>query len=394
MNVNGNESASMNAMEKENLYSSGVYPKIPLEIVKGEGLWLWDSSGRKYLDMISSLGVTALGNSNPEWVKAVTRQMEMLPNSYNSFYNEVRADYLEKLSKLSPKSLNRTFLCNSGTESVEAALKFARMSTGRKEFISFNNAFHGRSLGALSATWKNSFKQPFQPLVSGFDFAEFNNIDSVREKINENTAGIIVELVQGEGGIIPAEKEFVNELKEICSENELLLIVDEVQTGFGKTGKMFASQHYNLEPDILCLGKSIGNGFPMGAAMFNDKIKSEKKMHGSTFGGNPMACAAGNATIDIIEKENLLENAREIGNYLMEGLNAIESNAVKEVRGLGLMIGIDLRARPASFLKGLAERQVLACSAGLTVLRLLPALNISREEADFALERIKEVLSD
>ncbi|MHB9092266.1 MAG: aspartate aminotransferase family protein, partial [Chloroflexota bacterium] len=284
--------------------------------------------------------------------------------------------------------------CNSGAEAVEAALKFARMATGRTEIIACNRAFHGRTMGALSATWDPKYREPFMPLVPGFKHVPYDNAAALREAVTEDTAAVILERVQGEGGVRPGSAAFFAEARAVCQERGALLIVDEIQTGFGRTGRMFACEHYDLRPDILCMAKSIAGGLPMGAMAVGPRIQNVIKLaHGSTFGGNPVACAAGLATIDYMRTHDLPGRARELGAYFIDRLRAIRADAIREVRGLGLLVGVDMRQKSTPYLKALMEKGVLALPAGATVVRFLPPLVITKEELDFVVDRFAEVVA-
>lgn len=378
-------------IELESRYSSGVYAKRDLVIVKGKGAKLWDENDRQYIDCVGGIGVANIGHCNPYVIKAIKEQSEKLITCPEIFYNDQRAILLEKLVQIT--GLNRVFLCNSGTEAVEGALKFARLSTGKKEIISTMRAFHGRTLGALSATWEKKYRTPFEPLVPGFKHVPFNNFKAVEEAVTYDTAAIIVEIVQGEGGIRGGNSEYFTKLQEFSRKSDFLLIVDEVQTGFGRTGRLFACQHYDLKPDILCMAKSLAGGLPMGAFCFGERIKEvPKHIHGCTFGGNPISSAAALASIQYIEDYHLPERAAELGKYLMNELNAINSKLIREVRGMGLMVGIELKVKVGDYLNKLAEKGVLALPAGHNVLRLLPPLVIEKEDLDVVVEKIGEVL--
>jgi len=307
------------------------------------------------------------------------------------FYNDVRAKLAEKLVEITPEELNRVFFCNSGSESVETAIKFARCSTGKSEIICAMRGFHGKTMGSLSATWGQEFKEPFMPMLSGFVHVPFNNFEKLEVAINENTAAIMLEVIQGEGGVRIGDKEFFNKVKELCDNQDILLIIDEVQTGFGRTGKMFACEHY-VVPDILCLAKSIAGGVPMGAVVCDDKINVPKRSHTSTFGGNPLACAAAIVTIEFIEKEGLVSRADELGEYFLKKLKAMESLKIREVRGLGLMIGIETKEKAGPYVQALMEKGIIALLAGKYVIRLLPPLVISKEEIDEVVDALGEIL--
>ncbi|MBL8152205.1 MAG: aminotransferase class III-fold pyridoxal phosphate-dependent enzyme, partial [Blastocatellia bacterium] len=280
-------------------------------------------------------------------------------------------------------------------EAVEAALKFSRLSTGRTEVVAAMRGFHGRTYGALSATWEREYRKPFEPLVPNFLHIPFNNIEAAQTAISEKTAAIIVEIVQGEGGVRPGSGEYFQTLQQLCSKTGTLLILDEVQTGFGRTGKMFAYEHYDLKPDIVCLGKSIAGGLAMGAVALGERVATlPPKAHGSTFGGNPVASAAAIATIEVFERDQLAERARHQGDFLLESLRKIDSPLIREVRGLGLLVGIELKLRVTPLLQKLMKRGILALPAGSTVLRLLPPLVISRSDLEQVVVNIEESLAE
>lgn len=381
-------------MDCESLHTSGTYPKRDVAIVRGQGARVWDAEGREYIDCVAGHGVALVGHANPAVAEAIARQARTLITCPGIFYNDQRAAFLEKLTSLAPNGLSRAFLSNSGAEAVEAAFKLARLATGRTEIVATMRGFHGRTMGALSATWRSHYRKPFEPLVPGFTHVPYDDLEAMEEAVGEDTAAVIVEIVQGEGGVRPGSAEYFHGLRDLCDERGALLIVDEVQTGFGRTGKLFACEHHDLVPDILCLGKGIAGGVPMGATLFGAKVgELPKGSHGSTFGGNPLACAAGLATLDYIVGEDLPGQAAEKGAYLLERLEKIEAPVIREVRGLGLMVGIELRRRVRSYLVALIEQGVLALPAGSTVLRLLPPLIISREKLDVVLSAIEEVLT-
>ena len=378
----------------ENTHDSGVSNKQPLVLVRGEGARVWDVDGREYIDCMSGHGVANVGHANPAVIQAVTEQAQRLVVCPNGFYNDQRARLLAQLTDIAPPGLTRAFLCNSGTEAVEAALKFARLSTGRTKIVAAMRGFHGRTFGALSATWRKEYRQPFEPLVPGFEFVPYNRLERMEQVVDEDTAAVILEVVQGEGGVIPGDGEYLRGVQALCRERGVLFIVDEVQTGFGRTGRMFASQHHDLRPDLMCVAKSIAGGLPMGAVLIGSRVgELPKKVHGSTFGGNPLACAAALATIAYIEAEGLPQRAAELGERLISGLQAIPSPLVRDVRGLGLMVGMELKGKVAPYLAALAERGVLALSAGATVMRFLPPLVISAEDVDTVVEQVAAVLS-
>jgi predicted acetylornithine/succinylornithine family transaminase/N-acetyl-ornithine/N-acetyl-lysine deacetylase len=384
-------------IETEDTYTSGVYSKRPVAIVRGQGALLWDDAGREYIDCAAGHGVANLGHGRPEIAAAISEQALRLVTCPEIVYNDTRARLLERLANLLPMEQARLFLCNSGTEAVEGAIKFARLATGRTGIIATLRGFHGRSMGALSATWEPHYREPFAPLVPGFTHMRYNNLNAAREAINEETAAVLVELVQGEGGVHPATQDYINGLAELCHERGALLIVDEIQTGFGRTGRLFASQLYGVEPDILCLAKSLGGGIPMGAIALGRRVQESgrigKGVHGTTFGGNPVACAAALATLDIFEREDLAGRAAELGEFALQRLRAIQSPLIREVRGRGLLLGIELSAKVQPYLERLCERGILALPAGPRVLRLLPPLVITREQLAYVLDVVEEILT-
>ena len=314
-----------------------------------------------------------------------------------SLYNDVRANLLERLAQVAPDGIERFFLCNSGTEAVEGAFKFARLVTGRTGIIATLRGFHGRSMGALSATWEPHYREPFAPLVPGVTHIRYNNLAAADDAINETTAAVILELVQGEGGVHPANEEYIQGVARLCRERGALLIVDEIQTGFGRTGTLFASEQYGVEPDILCLAKSLAGGVPMGAIGLGRRVvesgRISKGVHGSTFGGNPLACAAALATLDILTREQLAERAARLGAYALQRLRAIRSPLIREVRGRGLLLGIELTRKVQPYLEALTERGILALPAGPNVLRLLPPLVITEAQLDRVIDAIAELLA-
>jgi acetylornithine/LysW-gamma-L-lysine aminotransferase len=380
-------------MALEGRYDSALYPKRPLAIVRGEGARLWDADGRVYIDCVGGHGVANVGHANPVVYQAVAEQAKRLMICPNGFYNDQRAQLLAELVRIAPAGLERVFLCNSGTEAVEGALKFARLNNGRKKIVAAMRGFHGRTFGALSATWRTAYRQPFEPLVPGFEFVPYNRLERMQNAVDEETAAVILEVVQGEGGVVPGDAAYLRGVQALCQETGALFIVDEVQTGFGRTGRMFASQHYDLQPDLMCLAKSIAGGFPMGAVLIDARVgELPKKAHGTTFGGNPLACAAALATIGYLESEELPQRALELGARFMDGLQGIDSSIVREVRGLGLMVAIELKDKAAPYLAALAESGVLALSAGSNVMRFLPPLVISAEDIDSVVEQVAAVL--
>ncbi len=380
-------------IDTENKHTSGVYAKQTLTIVRGQGASLFDADGNEYLDCSSGHGVANLGHAHPKIAEALYRQANTLITLFESFPNDQRAILMEKITALVP-GLDRVFFCNSGTEAVEAAFKFSRISTGRKNFIAAMRAFHGRTYGSLSATFNKKYREGFEPLLPGVSHVSYNNIEALEKAVNEETAAVILEVVQGEGGVYPASAEYIQAARRICDERGALLIVDEIQTGFGRTGRMFAIQHFGVTPDLLTCAKSLAGGVPMGAVLIGEKVKNlVPGVHGSTFGGNPLSCAAANAALDVILGEDLPGQAAAKGAYLVEKLKKIESPNIREVRGLGLMVGIEMKQKVTGYIKALQEKKVIALNAGLTVIRLLPPLVITYEQIDRLVEALIEVLN-
>jgi predicted acetylornithine/succinylornithine family transaminase/N-acetyl-ornithine/N-acetyl-lysine deacetylase len=390
-------SASTEIIEREANYSSGVYSKRSIAIVRGSGALLWDADGREYIDCAAGHGVANIGHGRSEIAAALAAQAQRLITCSEIVYNDVRAQLLERLVHLVPEGLEHIFLCNSGTEAVEGAFKFARLATGRTGIIAALRGFHGRTMGALSATWEPHYREPFAPLIPDVRHIKYNNLAVAEAAINEETAAVIIELVQGEGGVHVADEAYITGLAQLCRERGALLIVDEIQTGFGRTGSLFACTQYNLQPDILCLAKSLAGGVPMGAICLGSRVvesgKISKGVHGTTFGGNPLACAAALATLDILEREELAERAARLGAYAIERLRALRSPLIREVRGRGLLIGIELKQRVQPYLEELCERGILALPAGPNVLRLIPPLVISQEQLGYVLDVVEQILS-
>ncbi|TDI96833.1 MAG: aspartate aminotransferase family protein [Caldithrix sp.] len=384
---------TINYLELEETYALGVYAKKELVLVKGRNARIWDKDGNEYIDCVSGNGVANLGHANEKIAQAVSEQAARLITCSNMFYNDQRALLLEKLIQITPANLNKTFLCSSGTESIEGAIKFAKVTTQKTEFVCAEKAFHGRTTGSLSATFKPEYKKGFEPLLPGFGFVPFNDFDSLKELVNQNTAGIILEVIQGEGGINIGNADYFQKVRQLCDEKGVILIIDEIQSGFCRTGKMFACYHFDLEPDILCVAKAIAGGLPMGAVVCSNKIDVPAGKHGTTFGGNPLCCAAANAAIDFMIENKLAEQAQEKGEYFTEKLKKNPLRKIQEIRGLGLMIGIELKGPAAPLISMLLEKGVLVFPAGANVIRVLPPLTITYEDLDFVIEKLVEVLN-
>jgi acetylornithine/LysW-gamma-L-lysine aminotransferase len=377
----------------ENAHESGVYGKIDIVLVRGEGARLWDTDGKMYIDCMGGHGVANIGHANPAVAQAVAKQSQQLITCHSALYNEQRALLMQKLAEIAPPGLDRFFFCNSGAEAVEGALKFARLTTGRTKIVATMRGFHGRTFGALSATWNKEYRTPFEPLVPDFTFVPYNKLERMDQAVDDETAAIIIEVVQGEGGVNPGDGDYLRGVQALCQERGALLIADEVQTGFGRTGKMFACEHYDLQPDLMTVAKAIAGGLPMGAILIGPRVgEIPPRVHNNTFGANPLCCAAAAAAIDFMVSENLPQRAAEMGARMMDGFKAIESPLIREVRGLGLMVAIELKQPSASYLAQLAEKGVLALNAGSTVMRFLPPLVIGADEVDTVVEKVAEVL--
>jgi acetylornithine/LysW-gamma-L-lysine aminotransferase len=365
-------------------------------MARGAGCWLWDVQDRRYLDLTAAQGVAMVGHSHPKLSAAIAAQAQQLISCPNFLYNDTRAKFAAKLAEILPPHLQHIFLSNSGAEAMDGALKFARLTTGRTKFVAFTRGFHGRTVGALSVTHDPKYREPFNPLLET-THVPYNNIAKLDAAVDDQTAAVVLEVVQGEGGVNLGKAEFLAAAQEICRQRGALLIIDEIQTGFGRTGKWFGYQHFDLEPDILCLAKGIGGGFPMGAVVYGERVQGAlfPGAHGSTFGGNPLACAAGLAALEIYQEEGLIDRSARMGEFLRQGLaEALHERAiVREIRGLGLMIAVELREKVGPYLKALMEEHaVLALPAGPNVLRLLPPLIIDEAEVEQGVRAIAAVL--
>ena len=383
----------MNIREMEQTYELAVYPRRDIVLVRGSGARLFDENNREYIDCASNVGVSNIGHGNPGVARAVHDQYLSLGNCYSMFYSPVRAQLAEKLASLAPGKLNRVFFCNSGAEANEAAIKFARTSTGRPEIIAAMRGFHGKTMGALAATWGPEYQKPFAPMLPGLKHVPYNNMAKLEAAAGDSTAAVLLEVVQGEGGVRIGDPAYFQKVREICDARGILLIIDEVQTGFGRTGTLFACEQF-VEPDMLCLAKSLAGGIPMGAVLCNDRINVPVKSHTSTFGGSPVACAAALAALDVIQTEGLVAKSRTLGEYFLKQLREIESSKIREVRGLGLMLGIELKEKAGPYVQKLMEKGIIVLMAGATVIRLLPPLVITREEIDTVVDALKATLAD
>jgi LysW-gamma-L-lysine/LysW-L-ornithine aminotransferase len=381
---------------EESVLGGTVARRGDVVIVKGEGCWLEDTTGRRYLDLGSAQGVAMLGHAHPALATAIAAQAHTLISCPGFLYSETRARFADALRQVLPPHLPHAFLANSGAEAMDAALKYARLTTGRSQLVAFNKGFHGRTVGALSVTWDPAYRKPFLPLLDAVHLP-YNNGARLDGAIGDNTAAVVIEVVQGEGGVNLGDPEFLREVQRLARARGALLIVDEIQTGFGRTGRWFAVEHAGLEPDLMTLAKGIGAGFPMGAVAYTERVRSAlyAGAHGSTFGGNPLACAAGLAALEVYRTEGIVERAAATGAWLLDALRVALADrpVVREVRGLGMMIAIELREKVAPYLKALmTDHAVIALPAGTNVLRLLPPLILSQTEAQMAVDAIAAVL--
>ncbi|WP_070120295.1 acetylornithine transaminase [Bacillus marinisedimentorum] len=376
-------------------YLFPTYKRWDIEVVSAEGTKVTDKNGNEYLDFISGIGVCNLGHRHPAVQKALEDQLDRVWHVSNLFTIRQQEEAARLLSKAAGGG--KVFFCNSGAEANEAAIKLARKYTGRKKIVTFLQSFHGRTIGAMSATGQAKIHEGFGPLVPEFVYSKFNDIEPLEKAVDSETAAVMLEVVQGEGGVIPAEKTFLQEAERLCRENGALLIIDEVQTGIGRTGKMFAFQHEGLSPDIITAAKGLGSGFPVGAVIGKEKLAESfgPGSHGTTFGGNPLAAAAARATLEVINQEAFLAETEEKGAYLQSSLErlAADNDRIKGIRGIGLMAGIVLDEEAAPIISDLQERGLLAVPAGPSVIRLLPPLTVSWEEIDQAVAALAEVIT-
>jgi acetylornithine/LysW-gamma-L-lysine aminotransferase len=380
-------------LSTEQRHEIGVYAKRPLAIVRGEGARLWDAEGHTYLDCMGGQGAANLGHSHPAIVAAIQEQAARLISCPAVLPNDRRAAYLEELTAILPFPA-RVFLCNSGAEAIEASIKFARLLTGRTRIVAAKRSFHGRTLGALSATWEPKYRKPFAPLLPDVEHVAYDNLDALAEVVDEHTAAVLLEPVQGEGGVNVPAPDYLQGVRRLCDERGALLVLDEVQTGFGRTGKLFAMEHSGVVPDMLALAKSIAGGLPMGAVALHERHGTlPTGAHGSTFGGNPLACAVASAVLRVMREEELPRQAAEKGAWLTARIHGLQSPHVREVRGMGLLIGLELKGRVQPYLGALLERGVLALPAGPNVLRLLPPLVISYDDLEMVVSHLQDVLA-
>lgn len=393
-----NSQEYMNLAEEHLLH---VYNRFKIVLDKGDGVYLYDVDGKKYLDFAAGIAVFALGYNYKSYNDALKAQIDKVIHTSNLFYNVPAITAAQKICDKT--KMDRVFFTNSGTEAIEGAIKLARKYAYNKdgatdhEIIAMNHSFHGRSVGALSVTGNPHYQEAFKPLMGGVKFAEFNNLESVKELINDKTCAIIFETVQGEGGIYPAEKEFIEGVRKLCDEKDIVLILDEIQCGMGRTGKMFAYEHYGVKPDIVTMAKALGCGVPIGAFAATEKVASAMVPgdHGTTYGGNPLCTAAVNKVFDIFEEDKILDNVNEVSAYLESELDKIveDFDVIKARRGKGLMQGLVVDGKPGDFVTKAIDNGLLIISAGSDVLRFVPPLIITKENVDEMISILRKVLA-
>tara|TARA_Y100000780_G_C13687497_1_gene418224 strand:+ start:1428 stop:2606 length:1179 start_codon:yes stop_codon:yes gene_type:complete len=384
-------------VSEEDKYLADVYQRFPITLVKGKGTKVWDSNGREYIDCIGGYGVALVGHCNDKVVRAIKEQAEKLITCHSSYYNDTRLDFLQKLITVAPKGLGKVYLSNSGAESVEAAIKITRKYTKKHGIVATVGSFHGKTMGALSITYAQKYREVFAPLLEGMKFVPFGDIIKLQDAIDDTTGAIIVEPVQGESGIHVAPDGYLQKLREICNSMGIVLIFDEIQTGLGRTGKLWAGENWNVIPDIMCLAKGIAGGVPMGATLARHEIMDALKRgeHSSTFGGNPLACAAGRAVLECIVDDGLVKNASSVGKYFKEGLLALKDKhkIIRDVRGLGLMLAAELRFDVKNVLFDGINEGLLMLYSGKNIIRLLPPLVMDERTVSNVLSIMDKVLS-
>lgn len=382
----------------EDQFMGNLYQRFPVTVEKGKGAHVWDTDGKEYIDCMGGYGVALVGHQNDRVNKAIKEQVEKIITVHSSLYNKTREEFLKTLIGLAPKNLTQVHLNNSGAEAVEAAMKFARKFTGKKGMVAMKGSYHGKSFGALSLTFNPKYKKAFAPLVEKVSFASYGDIESLRSVIDEDTAFVILEPIQGESGIVVAPDGFLQEVRKLCDEKGILLIFDEIQAGLGRTGRLWACDHWNTAPDIMCLAKGIAGGVPMGATLVRPDILASisKGEHSSTFGGNPLSCAAGVAALKAITEDGLIENSEKMGKIFREGLEKLKEKhaIIREIRGKGLMIGVELKFEVRDILMNLIKEGVLMLYSGRNILRILPPLVITEEDITKVLQALDSVLTE
>ena len=381
----------------EDTHTGSLYQKFPVTVQRGQDCIVWDESGKEYIDMMGGYGTALVGHCNARVVKAIKDQIGRIITVHSSLYSKVRSDYLDMLADAAPPGLDRIHFSNSGAESVETAIKMARRFTGKKGMIAMRGSFHGKTMGALSVTFNPRYRRNFMPLIDGSSFVKFGDISALQNAINDDTGMIIVEPIQGESGIHMPPDDFLAETREICDSKGIVLVFDEIQTGMGRTGALWAGSHWDTTPDIMCIAKGMAGGVPMGATLTRAEILDSlsRGEHSSTFGGNPLSCAAAIATLQALTQDGLIDNAKDTGQYLYSGLQRLQDThgIIREVRGLGLMIGVELRFVVRDILHDLIDRGVIMLYSGQTILRMLPPLLVSKNQIDVVLEQLDAALT-
>lgn len=386
----------LNAQSIEDSLYAKYYARKPVTIVRGRGALLYDDQGKEYVDCMGAYGSCIVGHTHPVVAQAITEQAHKLTACHGSTYNDARARFISKLVSILPTGLGRVFLSNSGAEAIECSIKVARKHTGRRKIVAIKGGFHGKTQGALSATWDRKYRKNFEPLVPDFAHIPFEDEEAAKSTITNDTAAVFIEPIQGEGGIRVPSRDWLSLLADLISDVGGLLVVDEIQTGCGRTGKMFAFEHTGIRPDILCLGKGIASGLPIGITAGNEQVMNSLAVgeHTSTFGGNPITCAAGSATIDVLLQESLIENSAKIGTYFKQGLETLRNghSIVREVRGLGLMLAVENRFDVHQIILNALQQGVLILDAGRNILRFLPPLCLQQSHVDRVLAVLGKVL--
>jgi LysW-gamma-L-lysine/LysW-L-ornithine aminotransferase len=385
-------------MNDEDRYLATLYQRFPVNIAKGKGTRVWDSAGKEYIDCMGGYGVALVGHCNDRVVSALKRQAEILITAHMSTYNDTRLRFMEKITSVAPPTLSKIFFGNSGAESVEAALKFARKYSGRHGVIAMNGAYHGKTFGALSVTYSEKYRKPFMPLLDGVKFVPYNDPSMLEQAIDDTIGSVIIEPIQGETGIIVPPDDLLPKIREICSSRKLVLIFDEIQSGLGRTGKMWAGQNWNTTPDIMCLAKGVAGGIPMGLVLAKQEIMDAMKLgeHSSTFGGSPIACAAGTATMEALIDDKLIEDAAKMGVHFKEGLNRLKEKhkIIRQVRGIGMMLGVELRFDVKDILCDGIRNGLLLLYSGRNILRLLPPLVMDETTVSRSVDIIDIILTN
>ena len=384
------------SLSKEDQYLATLYQRFPINLARGKGAHVWDSAGKEYIDCMGGYGVALVGHCNDRVVTAIKNQADALITAHMSVYNDTRLQFMDKMASIAPPELIKMFFTNSGTESVEAALKFARKYTGKHGVIAMNGAYHGKTFGALSVTYNEKYRKSFMPLLVGVKFVPYGSPEKLEEAIDDTIGTVILEPIQGESGIIMPPDDLLPKIRDICNRRNLVLIFDEIQAGLGRTGKMWAGQNWKTTPDVMCLAKGIAGGIPMGLVLAKKEVMDAMKLgeHSSTFGGSPIACAAGTATLEALTDDKLVENADNVGKHFKEGLNYLKEQhkIIREVRGLGMMLAIELRFEVKDVLFDGIRNGLLMLYSGRNIIRLLPPLVMDETTVSRAVDIMDKIL--